>query len=382
MDVFISCPFSGEFDDVSQAIKDVAESQRLEAYRVDQDNLAVPIAGAIEKKIRESRMVVADLTGGNPNVLHEVGQAQSLGKPLILISQDSPVSAPFNVRGLRVHEYTEGDIAGLRQILQKALSEATSPNETLRAMLVPSSLGHPSRESRFVVATSPLSYRRAMGRSGGYKKMRRTYSDYVGVRGILQAFGLLYGFETLPDLIDPEDYDDCAMAEPMTVYSIASPKANRWTGKLLSQFSERWVPRLDFRPDPASKNLKNVKVSLYSDGVLLHPPGYKINAKGDRYGQDFGVIVRGPNPSHPDHMSVIIAGRSSLGTEAACLAFTDTDAISKIHDRLMGLEIDIEDHKEAFYAVVSLRRAIGDEREEAIANTMLVHQVGAFQSVH
>lgn len=382
MDVFISTPFGPDFDEVSRVIRSVAESQGLSAYRVDQDRLAEPIAEAIERKIRESRMVVADLTGNNPNVLHEVGQSQSLGKPLILISRDTPEHAPFNVRGLRILRYTREDIPALREHLEEVLAGATSPNETLRAMLVPSSLGHPSRDSRFVIATSPLSYRRAMGKSGGYKKMRRTYSDYVGVRGILQAFGLLYGFETLPDLIDPEDYDDCTITEPMTLYCIASPKANRWTGKLLAQFHERWVPRIEFRADPSSRDLKNVKVSLFSDDALLQPPGWKTNVEKDRYSRDFGLIVRGPNPSHPSNMSAVIAGRSSLGTEAACRAFTDTGTIAEIHTRLEALKIDIEDHSQPFYAVVSLQRAIGDEREEAIASTMKVHQVEAFHSVY
>ena len=296
MDVFISTPFSPAFDEVSRAISEVAIERGLSPYRVDQDHLAEPITQAIDRKIRESRLVVADITGSNPNVLHEIGQAQSLGKPLIIISQNDQESAPFNVRALRILRYDAQRLSDLQRALKLALSQATSPNETLREMLVPGSLGLPTKDSRFAIVASPLSYRRAIGRSGGFKKMRRTYSDYVGIRGILQSFGLLYGFETLPDLIDPEDYDDKAMTERMSLYCIASPKANRWTARLLEQYHQQYVPRLEFRADIASRNLKNINVSIYSDDALLTPPGWKVNVENDRYSRDFGLITRGPNP--------------------------------------------------------------------------------------
>lgn len=381
MDVFISMPFAPALKEVSRAISDVAVEKGLSPYRVDQDHIAEPIAQTIDRKIRESRLVVADITGSNPNVLHELGQAQSLGKPLIIISQEEQQIAPFNVRGLRIHRYDPQNLPELQRILRLALSEATSPNETLRGMLVPGSLGHPTKESRFVIVASPLSYRRAMGRSGGYKKMRHTYSDYVGIRGILQGFGLLYGFETLPDLIDPEDYDDMAMKESMNLYCIASPKANRWTAILLEQYHQHYVPHLEFRADPVSRDIKNVNVSIYSDNALLTPPGWKLNVENDRYGRDFGLIVRGPNPSHEDQMAAIIAGRSSLGTEAACKAFTDVGVITEIRSRLAAMKIDMENHKQAFWVVVSIQRAIGDEKEESIPGTLRVHQVDKFHRI-
>ena len=102
MDVFMSLPFSEDFKKVSEVIKEVARRRELQAYRVDGGNLGVPLAEVITAKIRESRVVVADVTGNNPNVLNEVGQAQILGKPLVLISREVPEDAPFNIRGHRI----------------------------------------------------------------------------------------------------------------------------------------------------------------------------------------------------------------------------------------------------------------------------------------
>ncbi len=246
-------------------------------------------------------------------------------------------------------------------------------------MLVPSSLGPPTRESWFVIAASPLSFRRAMRRTGGYKKLRRTSSDYVGVRGILQAFGLLYGFETLPDNVDPEDCNDVVLREPMTLYCIAAPKANRWTRELLYEFQQEWAPKIEFRVDPTSRDLQNPKVSIFCDDELLRPPGWEVNVEGDRYAQDFGLIVRGPNPHHKELMVAVVAGRSSLGTEAACTAFTDPDAIAKIRQRLDGLEMDLENHEQAFWAIVSMKRALGDQKEEAIRESLKIERVEEFR---
>ncbi len=377
--VFVSSPFGEPFDTLFETIAGVARQAGLLSYRVDQDHVAAPLAEVIEREIRESHIVLADITANNSNVLNEIGQAQALGKPLIIISQDAPEDAPFNIRGLRIHRYDKDRIQSFRKLLERGLSEATSPNELLRTMLVPASLGRPTRKSRFVVAVRHLTYRRVMGRAGGYKALRRTSSDYVGVRGILQTFGLLYGFETLPDIMDPDDCDDCVISKRMNIYCIASPKANRWTGKLLRQFSKTRVPQLEFKADPESKNLQNIKVSLYSDGDLLRPPGWLLNVDGDRYRKDFGLIVRAPNPYSDDQMVTIMAGRSSLGSEATCAAVTDVALIEDLRQGLAGLKIDLEDHKQAFWALASMKRAIGDGKEEAIADSLKLHQFGALR---
>lgn len=381
MKVFVSIPFDSSFDKIFQAIEHAANEKKLKAYRVDQEHFAKSIPDSIEREIRESIIFIADITGNNPNVLNEIGQAQALGKPIVLISQDSPTNAPFNIRSLQIKMYSTEALNKLIIMLRQAFSETTSPNETLRSMLVPGSFGRTMESHKFVIATSPLSYRRAIGRSGGYKKLRNTASDYVGLRGVLQAFGLLYGFKTLPEVVNPEDCTDSVIEEQMTLYNIASPKANRWTSKLLRKFSERWIPSIDFRADPASEDLKNVKISLYKDNALLYPSGWKLNVEMDRYQRDFGIIIRGQNPYHENEMLVIVAGRSSLGTEAACRAFTEPKIIGEIRKRLSGLNVSLEDHKQAFWALVSMNRMIGDEKEEAILSSLQVAQVDIFHSL-
>ncbi len=371
-------PFDPRFKVVFHTIETAARRRSLEAVRIDESVLLDrPISSAVHRQLRDSRLVVADVTGSNPNVMNEIGLAEAFGKPLVLITQEKPEAAPFNIRNLQLLTYSLDELNSLLPRLDRAFSEATSPNELLRAMLVPSTLGRPTRESWFVIAASPLSFRRAVGRQGGYGMLRRTSSDYVGIRGIMQSFGLLFGFDALPDNLDPEDCKDNVLQEPMNLFCIASPKANRWTGSVLEEYAKRWCPQLAFRADSASSNLRNVSVSIWCDEETLRPPGWDASAMRDRYWKDFGVIIRGANPYHEDCMAAVIAGRSSLGTEAACTAFTDPTAISKIRQRLSGLNIDLENHKQPFWVVASMKRR-KDEKEEADRESLKIERVDSF----
>ena len=377
--VFVSFPFDPRFDAAFNTIAAACSNRGFSAIRVDQGSpIARSITATIQSEIRSCRLVVADVTGSNPNVLNEIGQAQALGKPLVIISQDRPSGAPFNVRDLPVNQYSPSQLGALRSIVETALVESTSPSELLRSMLVPGSLGRPTRDSWYVIAASPLSYRRARGRAGGYRMLRRTSSDYVGIRGILQGFGLLYGFEVLPDNLDPEDCDDLVLDQRMNLYSIASSKANRWTGRILSKMADEWSPALAFRADSGSEDLRNVRVSIVADGALLQPSGWDSQAPRDGYARDFGLIVRSPKPQHPDNMVVVIAGRSSLGTEAAALAYTEPTSIDEIRRRLLGVDVNIDDHRSPFWVLVSMRRQMDSPTQEADRASLRIERVEAF----
>ncbi len=120
-DVFVSFPFEERFDAVFQAIRDVVSKHGLNPIRIDQaSHVAEPIASEIQRRIRESRLVIADITGNNPNVHNEIGLAQALGKPLVLISQDRPSTASFNVRGLHILTYDIENLTRLRQLVERA----------------------------------------------------------------------------------------------------------------------------------------------------------------------------------------------------------------------------------------------------------------------
>ena len=56
------------------------------------------------QRIIEADFVIADLTARNPNVFYELEIAHSVGKPVILLAQDT-ADVPFDIRDNRVITY-------------------------------------------------------------------------------------------------------------------------------------------------------------------------------------------------------------------------------------------------------------------------------------
>lgn len=65
-------------------------------------------------------LIIADLTGGNPNVTYEIGLADCLGKEIILLSQTTKVSFDFVGQRLIIYDNT---VNGARQ-LEKRLKQS------------------------------------------------------------------------------------------------------------------------------------------------------------------------------------------------------------------------------------------------------------------
>jgi hypothetical protein len=90
-------------------------------------------------KLNEARLVVADLTGQNPNVMYELGIAHALGKPTVLLSADPASSIPFDIRGFRHILYRRSPTAkikalqrGLRKHVREILAENPSGDNMVR----------------------------------------------------------------------------------------------------------------------------------------------------------------------------------------------------------------------------------------------------------
>ena len=98
-----------------EVIEPICRTEGLEAYRADFTYLPGPIVDDIKKQIRESRVVIAEITPHNPNVYYEVGYADALNKPTILISNRKDGLKPFDVRSYRTLFYDDS-IGGKRQV--------------------------------------------------------------------------------------------------------------------------------------------------------------------------------------------------------------------------------------------------------------------------
>ena len=78
--------FGENYDDLYQdVIKDVCEKNGYSVYRVDEGLGTGLILNDIVSAIKNSALVIADITPDNPNVFYEVGFAHALNLSLIHI---------------------------------------------------------------------------------------------------------------------------------------------------------------------------------------------------------------------------------------------------------------------------------------------------------
>jgi hypothetical protein len=99
--VFVLTPFHPDYRRPYEAIASVCTSIGLKCMRGDEEHVAGDILQHILRLIAKARLVIANLDGRNPNVFYELGIAQALGKPVLLIAS-SPEDLPFDVRTTRI----------------------------------------------------------------------------------------------------------------------------------------------------------------------------------------------------------------------------------------------------------------------------------------
>lgn len=126
--VFVLMPFSDAFNDVYRfGIKGAADEAGAYAERVDEQHYDESILDRIYNQISKADVVVADMTGQNPNVFYEVGYAHALGKIVLLLTQDA-ADIPFDLKQ-RPHIVYGGDVGKLRDDLLPRLKWAIAESK-------------------------------------------------------------------------------------------------------------------------------------------------------------------------------------------------------------------------------------------------------------
>lgn len=133
--VFILMPFQEPWSNDTHARIEAAcdelkaEWPTLQWRRADQIAKPGRITDQIVEAIRDSTVILADITGSNPNVMFEVGFARALEKPLVLLNQN-PDNSPFDLRDFRQIAYAPGTPAktldDLQQMLRNVLHDGAS----------------------------------------------------------------------------------------------------------------------------------------------------------------------------------------------------------------------------------------------------------------
>ena len=102
---FVLMPFSDDFlDYYKSGIREACNVIGVHCERVDEQRFDQTILERIYDQIQKADVIIADMSGKNPNVFYEVGYAHSLHKRVILLTQDSS-DIPFDLKHHRHIEY-------------------------------------------------------------------------------------------------------------------------------------------------------------------------------------------------------------------------------------------------------------------------------------
>lgn len=102
--VAVMMPFDAGFKNVASAISDACTTAGMKSQRADNIWIADHIIQDVVSLIAESKVVICDLTGRNSNVFYEMGIAHTLGKDVIMVTQNA-ADVPFDVRHIRFITY-------------------------------------------------------------------------------------------------------------------------------------------------------------------------------------------------------------------------------------------------------------------------------------
>ncbi|MDR0904651.1 MAG: hypothetical protein LBN00_00515 [Oscillospiraceae bacterium] len=103
---FVLMPFTSRYldDYYEYIIKPAVSAMDFDVVRADEIYGTQPVITDIFEKIRNAALIIADVTGRNPNVNYELGAAHMCEKKVIIISQ-SMDDVPFDYRHRRIIVY-------------------------------------------------------------------------------------------------------------------------------------------------------------------------------------------------------------------------------------------------------------------------------------
>jgi hypothetical protein len=107
---------------LEQIIEPACTALGLEVLRADQITRTGEIPEQIFRQIRDAHIVIADLTGANPNVMYELGLRHTTGKLTIQIGERERL--PFDVSSIRTIMFrrSEGGLVEARRSVIQALA--------------------------------------------------------------------------------------------------------------------------------------------------------------------------------------------------------------------------------------------------------------------
>lgn len=126
-------PFASEFLYLYLYLKEhLAKYHRIECVRGDTEYLTLPIIEKVKNDIQKADFIIADCTGGRPNVYYEIGIAHTLSKKIIFITKDeiNQESLPFDVSQFEFIYYGDRTADAFLKRLDNGIDNVLSPQYT------------------------------------------------------------------------------------------------------------------------------------------------------------------------------------------------------------------------------------------------------------
>jgi len=320
---FVIMPFGGA-GSFYRELADVVERQcGLCCVRADDVPPAEPmLLEKVHQLIDNAELVLADLSEARPNLYYEVGYAKARGKRVLIVCHRGTEFA-VDLQGIERIEYedTRDGVPHFHAELKRhIMALVESDRLLLRSMLVaPRSL--PS----YLLASPRWHTARTLSEA---TRERRTYGDYLGVVGIVSAFGALLGQEGVPELISAKHADRSLLDQDCNLYLIGSSRANDLTDAALALIQRS--AGHPWRFESLRRERKTRLVGLVDGRPWEHVGDHRVSVPD----HDYGLLIRGPHPAHDGRLIMVLAGTRSLGTGGVCLAATRPRLLQKIRDKL------------------------------------------------
>jgi len=133
INAFVMMPFHREFDPIYKCIESACWSRGVFCDRADQSFFSEAILEHVQQRICKADILIADITGKNPNVFYEIGYAHAAKKSVILIAK-AKEDIPFDVQQYQVLIY-QGNVRLLRNALSRnidGLANGLRPRKIIR----------------------------------------------------------------------------------------------------------------------------------------------------------------------------------------------------------------------------------------------------------
>ena len=119
--IFVAMPFHTNMEDIyDYGISSAVRESGFLCERADLSTFTGDVMQWVRERIRSASLVIADLTGSNPNVYLEVRYAWGSGVPTVLLVNDTD-NLNFDVRGQRCIVYKR--IKDIEEKLRKEIKE-------------------------------------------------------------------------------------------------------------------------------------------------------------------------------------------------------------------------------------------------------------------